>query len=171
MFHESALFVSFKVKTTAFRQSGLSAYFCWCAAMEYRCGGHAVFKIQYHFVFVTKYRYRFWREMWVFGGRKLICQTCSAFEVEILKGVVNNDHVHLLVSASLNMALQWDNAKDKRVQPEQAVWEISRIKTTLLGQIFLGKRVLLCDFRRIDRRYDPGMPRSSLWAHQRGWQL
>ncbi len=26
--------------------------------MEYRYGSHTVFKIQYHFVFVTKYRYQ-----------------------------------------------------------------------------------------------------------------
>ncbi|HEC19779.1 MAG TPA: IS200/IS605 family transposase, partial [Gammaproteobacteria bacterium] len=25
--------------------------------MEYRYGSHTVYKIQYHFVFVTKYRY------------------------------------------------------------------------------------------------------------------
>ena len=26
--------------------------------MDYRYGSHTVFKIQYHFVFVTKYRYQ-----------------------------------------------------------------------------------------------------------------
>ena len=26
--------------------------------MEYRYGSHTVYKIQYHFVFVTKYRYK-----------------------------------------------------------------------------------------------------------------
>ena len=26
--------------------------------MDYRYGSHTVFKIQYHFVFVTKYRYK-----------------------------------------------------------------------------------------------------------------
>ena len=26
--------------------------------MEYRYGSHTIFKIQYHFVFVTKYRYK-----------------------------------------------------------------------------------------------------------------
>jgi len=36
--------------------------------------------------------------------RELIRQTCKAFEIEILKGVVSKDHVHLLVSAPPNMA-------------------------------------------------------------------
>lgn len=34
----------------------------------------------------------------------MIRQTCNAFEIEILKGVVSKDHVHLLVSAPPNMA-------------------------------------------------------------------
>lgn len=74
-------------------------------AVEYRYGSHTVFKIQYHFVFVTKYRYQVLR-----GGdvglrvRELIRETCEAFEVEILKGVVSNDHIHLLLSAPPNMA-------------------------------------------------------------------
>ena len=36
--------------------------------------------------------------------RELIRQTCEAFEIEILKGVVSKDHVHLLVSAPPNLA-------------------------------------------------------------------
>ena len=36
--------------------------------------------------------------------RELICQTCQAFEIDILKGVVSKDHVHLFVSAPPNMA-------------------------------------------------------------------
>ena len=31
-------------------------------------------------------------------------ETCTAFEIEILKGVVSLDHVHILVSAPPNMA-------------------------------------------------------------------
>ena len=36
--------------------------------------------------------------------RELIRQTCEAFEIEILKGVVSKDHVHFFVSAPVNMA-------------------------------------------------------------------
>jgi putative transposase len=34
-----------------------------------------------------------------FRVRELVRQTCEQLEVEILKGVVSKDHVHLLVSA------------------------------------------------------------------------
>ena len=37
-------------------------------------------------------------------ARELIRQTCQAFEIEILKGVVSKDHVHLFVSAPPNIA-------------------------------------------------------------------
>lgn len=72
--------------------------------MDYRYGSHTVFKIQYHFVFVTKYRYQVLIGDVGLKVRELIRQTCHAFEIEILKGVVSKDHVHLLVSAPPNLA-------------------------------------------------------------------
>lgn len=70
--------------------------------MEYRYGSHMVYKIQYHFVFVTKYRYHVLRGHVGLKVRELIRQTFQAFEIEILKGVVSKDHVHLFVSAPPN---------------------------------------------------------------------
>ena len=67
--------------------------------MDYRYGSHTVFKIQYHFVFVTKNRYQVLKGDVGLKVRELIRQTCQVFEIEILKGVVSKDHVHLLVSA------------------------------------------------------------------------
>jgi putative transposase len=73
-------------------------------AMEYRYGSHTVFKIQYHFVFVTKYRYQILRGDVGLKIRELVRQTCEAFEIKILSGVVSKDHVHIVVSAPPNMA-------------------------------------------------------------------
>ena len=72
--------------------------------MDYRYDSHSVFYIQYHFVFVTKYRYQILKGDVGLKVRELIRQTCQAFEIEILKGVVSKDHVHLLVSAPPTMA-------------------------------------------------------------------
>jgi len=62
--------------------------------MEYRYGSHRVFQIEYHFVWVTKYRYQ------VLKGEvaERVRQTCEAFEIRIIRGVVSKDHVHILVS-------------------------------------------------------------------------
>ena len=72
--------------------------------MEYRYGSHTIFKIQYHFVFVTKYRYQVLIGDLGLKVRELVRQSCEAFEIEILKGVVSKDHVHLLLSAPPSMS-------------------------------------------------------------------
>ena len=72
--------------------------------MDYRYGSHTVFKIQYHFVFVTKYRYQSLKGDIGLKIREWVRQTCQAFDIEMLKGVVSKDHVHLLVSAPPNIS-------------------------------------------------------------------
>lgn len=63
--------------------------------MEYRYGSHTVYQIEHHFVGVTKYRYK------VLKGdvAEWVRQTCEAFEIRIISGVVSKGHVHILVSA------------------------------------------------------------------------
>ena len=74
--------------------------------MKYRYGTHTIYNIEYHFVWVTKYRYKV-----LTGGelgvrvRDIVRQSCEAFEIRILKGVVSKDHIHILVSAPPNLAL------------------------------------------------------------------
>lgn len=67
--------------------------------MKYRTGSHTKYNIQYHFVWATKYRYQVLTGDVGFRVRELVRQSCEQLEVEILKGVVSKDHVHLLVSA------------------------------------------------------------------------
>jgi putative transposase len=72
--------------------------------MEYRYGSHTVFNIEYHFVWVTKYRYQVLKGDVALRVRDLVRQTCEAFEIRIIKGVVSKDHVHIFVSAPTTMA-------------------------------------------------------------------
>ena len=72
--------------------------------MEYRYGSHTVYNIEYHFVWVTKYRYHVLTGDVAIRVRELVRQTCEAFEIRILSGVVSKDHVHIVVSAPPNMA-------------------------------------------------------------------
>lgn len=67
---------------------------------DYRTGAHAKFKIEYHFVWVTKYRYELLRGEVANRLVELVRQTCHMMEIEILRGVVSKDHVHILVSAT-----------------------------------------------------------------------
>ena len=72
--------------------------------MDYRYGSHTVYNIEYHFVWVTKYRYKVLIGDVALRVRELVRQTCEIFEIKILKGVVSKDHVHILVSAPPHMA-------------------------------------------------------------------
>ncbi len=72
--------------------------------MKYRYGSHTVYNIEYHFVWVTKYRYRVLKGDIALRLRELVRQTCEAFEIEIKSGVVSNDHVHIMVSAPPHLA-------------------------------------------------------------------
>jgi putative transposase len=65
---------------------------------HYRRTAHTRFDIKFHFVWITKYHKK------LLGGdvglrlRKYVRDICSELEVEILKGHVSRDHVHLFVS-------------------------------------------------------------------------
>ena len=67
--------------------------------MRFRHGSHTKYKIEYHFVWVTKYRYKVLLGDVGVRVRDLVRQVCEYLEIEILRGVVSKDHVHLLVSA------------------------------------------------------------------------
>jgi putative transposase len=67
--------------------------------MKYRAGSHTKYKIEYHFVWVTKYRYQVLTGDAGLRVRELIRQTCERLEIDILRGVVSKDHIHLLISA------------------------------------------------------------------------
>ena len=72
--------------------------------MDNRYDSHTVYQIEYHFVWVTKYRYKVLRGEVAERLRDLARQTCEAFEIRIVRGVVSKDHVHILVSARPNLA-------------------------------------------------------------------
>ncbi|GAB1471707.1 hypothetical protein MASR2M66_25850 [Chloroflexota bacterium] len=65
---------------------------------EYRKGSHTVYDLKYHIVWITKYRKKVLRGEIGLRLRELIKQECEAQEVQIVKGHIAADHVHLLVS-------------------------------------------------------------------------
>ena len=71
---------------------------------DYRRGSHTVFHIEYHFVWVTKYRYHVLRGDVAERCRELIRQSCLARDLRIVRGHVSRDHVHLLLSCPPTLA-------------------------------------------------------------------
>ena len=72
--------------------------------MDYRTGPHTKSKIEYHFVWITKYRYQVLNGDIAIRVRELVRQICGTLEIEIIRGVVSKDHVHVLLSAPPTLA-------------------------------------------------------------------
>ena len=62
---------------------------------EQRRSGHTVTRFTAHLVWVTKYRHPVLQGDIQHRCRELVIQICDAEDVQILKGVVSKDHVHM----------------------------------------------------------------------------
>jgi len=65
---------------------------------HYRKSSHTIYDIKYHLVWITKYRKPVLRGEIAERTRDLIREICKANDVEILKGHVSREHIHIFVS-------------------------------------------------------------------------
>ena len=65
-----------------------------------RKGTHSIHQLHVHLVWSTKYRYDVLRTEVQVRCRDLIRQSCDSMDIQVLKGVVSKDHVHLHMHAS-----------------------------------------------------------------------
>jgi putative transposase len=72
---------------------------------NYRRGSHTVFDCKYHWVWVSKYRYSVLRGEPALRVRAIAREVCLKHNVQILKGHVSSDHVHMHVSVRPNIAI------------------------------------------------------------------
>ena len=69
--------------------------------LEYRTSAHAVFDIKYHFVWITKYRYKILRGRVAERARDLLAADLQSRDAVIVRGWVSPDHIHMLISQYL----------------------------------------------------------------------
>ena len=69
--------------------------------MEYRYGSHTVFQIEYHFVWVTKYRYKVLR--------------ASSVRISILMATASKKVVEEFAEVETNLATARENAKASQI--------------------------------------------------------
>ena len=72
--------------------------------MEYRKASHAVYSIEYHVVWTTKYRYQVLVGRVAERTREILRQGCEANKITIVRGSVGKDHVHMLLSCPPTLA-------------------------------------------------------------------
>jgi putative transposase len=72
---------------------------------QYRKASHSVYDLKYHIVWITKYRKPVLRREIGTRVRELVRMICASLDVEIVKGNISRDHVHLLVSVPPTLAV------------------------------------------------------------------
>ena len=65
---------------------------------KYRKTSHSIYDIKFHFIWITKYRKPMLSGSIGKRLRILIREICKTMDIEIIKGHVSKDHVHLFVS-------------------------------------------------------------------------
>jgi len=107
--------------------------------MDYRTGSHAVYDIQYHIVWVTKYRYQMLSGEVAVRLRDLIRQCCESRGLTIVRGSISRDHVHVLVSSTPSFApakiVQFLKGRSSRLLQEEFV----TLKKRYWGQHLWGR--------------------------------
>ena len=73
-------------------------------AKEYKTTAHAIYDIQYHLVWCTKYRYPVLRGEIGKRCRDLLRQIAMAREITVIRGALAPDHIHMLVAAPPSLA-------------------------------------------------------------------
>lgn len=112
--------------------------------MGYRHGSHTVFEIHLHVVWATKYRKR------VLGGavgervRELIRQVCRDEEVEILKGHIAKDHVHLFVSIPPQLTISRFVQRVKGKSSYKLLQEFGHLRKTYWGRHVWARGYFCC---------------------------
>ena len=70
----------------------------------YKSGSHTVYDIKYHFVWITKYRYKVLVGKVGYRLRELLKQGCDAKGITVIRGSIGKDHVHMLLSCPTNLS-------------------------------------------------------------------
>ncbi len=72
---------------------------------NYRKTSHSVYDIKYHIVWITKYRKPILTGLLAERVRELLRQICKEQDVEIIKGHISKDHIHMFVSVPPHLAV------------------------------------------------------------------
>ena len=103
-----------------------------------RKGSHSVYSLQVHLVWCTKYRYQVLEGGTQKRCRDLIKQGCDALDVQILKGVVSKDHIHLHLSYPPKLSISELIKRLKGRSSRKLLQEYPHLKKRYWGGHFWG---------------------------------
>ena len=64
----------------------------------YNKSSHAVYRCEYHFVWVPKYRYHVLVKEVKPGLKQILSELCDRLDITIIEGAICSDHVHMYIS-------------------------------------------------------------------------
>jgi putative transposase len=101
---------------------------------NYRKTSHSVYALKYHLVWITKYR-----KPVIFGDvairlLELIREICKSLDIEIIKGHVSKDHVHLFVSVPPQLSISKVMGRIKGKTSRKMLSEYRRLAKEFWGR-------------------------------------
>ena len=107
--------------------------------MGYTTGSHTIFHHRYHIVWVPKYRYKVLRGEIRERVRTIIRQVCSELGVEIINGVLSNDHVHMFVEIPPHIAVSQFMQRVKGRSSRKIQQEFPKLRKRYWGRRFWAR--------------------------------
>jgi len=105
----------------------------------YRKGSHCVYDLKYHIVWITKYRKPVLGKEIGNRIRDLIRMVCTSLDVEIVKGHISRDHVHMLVSVPPYVAVSRLVQRMKRLTSRKLLMENRGLNKAFWGRHLWGR--------------------------------
>ena len=101
---------------------------------HYRRTSHTRFDLKYHFVWITKYRKKLLQADVGVRLRQIVRDICSELEVEIVKGHVSKDHLHLFVSCPPHVSPSYLMQRIKGKSSRKLLQEFSHLNKQCWGR-------------------------------------
>jgi putative transposase len=98
---------------------------------HYRKSSHTTYDIKFHLVWITKYRKGVLTGEIAKRTRELIREICRTWDVEIIRGHVGKDHVHIFVSVPPHIS-------------------VSKLMQSIKGK---SSRKMMSEFRNLSRQF------------------
>lgn len=103
---------------------------------EIRTNGHTVSRLSAHIVWVTKYRYPVLKGDIKTRCRSLLIQICNAEDIQILKGVISKDHIHMHIEYRPSQSVSGIVKKMKGRSSRKLQMEFPELKQRYWGRHF-----------------------------------
>jgi putative transposase len=101
---------------------------------QYRRTSHTVYDNKYHIVWITKYRKKILIDDIALRLRDIVRQICSTEKVDILKGAIGPDHVHILLEIPPYISVSRIVQHLKGESSRKLQMEFPRLGKTFWGQ-------------------------------------